>query len=80
MYRFVCKAETYQPGSNNDTHGTSGPLKVSYASEFINIAENFLEVAAEIDEERGLTDDTNDFFHTGKYGVTPTLFLGIARY
>jgi len=70
MHLFVCKAETYQPGSNNDTHGTSGPIKVSYASDLANVAENFLEVAAAVDKERGLTDDTNDFFNTGKYGVT----------
>ncbi|KIM40626.1 GMC oxidoreductase [Hebeloma cylindrosporum] len=62
------KAETYQPGSANDTHGTSGPLKVSYASDFTNIAENFLEVAAAFDKERGISQDTNAFFQAEKYG------------
>jgi len=43
---------------------------VSYASDFINIAENFLVVAAEFDKERGLSDDTNAFFQAEKYGVS----------
>ena len=66
----LCKAETYQPGSTNGTHGTSGPIKVSYASDFINIAENFLEVAAAFDKERGLSDDIHAFFQADKYGVS----------
>ena len=45
---------------------------MSYASDFINIAENFLEVAAEFDKERGLSDDTNAFFQVEKYGVRIT--------
>jgi len=44
---------------------------VSYASDFINVAENFLEVAAAFDKERGLTDDINAFFEAEKYGVSP---------
>ena len=43
---------------------------MSYAPDFINIAENFLEVAAEFDQERGLSDDTNAFFQAEKYGVS----------
>ena len=43
---------------------------MSYASDFINIAENFLEVAAEFDKERGLSDDTNAFSQAEKYGVS----------
>ena len=46
---------------------------MSYASDFINIAENFLEVAAAFDKERGSSDDTNAFFHTEKYGVSIAL-------
>jgi len=53
---------------------------VSYASDFINIAENFLEVAAEFDKERGLSDDTNAFFQAEKYGVSSPSFLRIAGY
>lgn len=66
------KAETFQPGSTNNTHGISGPLKISYAPDLINVAENFLEVAAVVDKERTFTDDTNQFFECEKYGVRPT--------
>ncbi|KDR68518.1 hypothetical protein GALMADRAFT_256740 [Galerina marginata CBS 339.88] len=61
------KAETFQPGSTNSTHGSSGPIKMSYAPDLINIAENFLEVAASFDKERTVTDDTNAFFECEKY-------------
>ena len=43
---------------------------MSYAPDFINIAENFLEVAVAFDKERGLSDDTNAFFQAEKYGVS----------
>ncbi|KDR75994.1 hypothetical protein GALMADRAFT_139756 [Galerina marginata CBS 339.88] len=62
------KAETFQPGSTNSTHGSSGPIKVSYAPDLINVAENFLEVAASFDKERTATDDTNAFFECETYG------------
>ena len=75
VYSLIYKAETYQPGSTNDTHGTSGPIKVSYASDSINVAENFLEVAAAFDKERGLSDDTNAFFEAEKYGVSISFVL-----
>ena len=45
---------------------------MSYASDSINVAENFLEVAAAFDKERGLSDDTNAFFQADKYGVSIT--------
>ncbi|KAF8972163.1 GMC oxidoreductase-domain-containing protein [Flammula alnicola] len=67
------KAETFQSDSPNDTHGTSGPIKVSYAPNLHNVADNFLEVAAAIDKERPSTDDTSSFFHSDKYGVRHSL-------
>ncbi|KAF8164002.1 alcohol oxidase-like protein [Pholiota molesta] len=65
---FTFHAETYQAESTNDTHGTSGPIKVSYAPNLYNIAENFLEVAQAIDPARPLTQDMNDFSTTDQYG------------
>ncbi|KAF8150064.1 GMC oxidoreductase-domain-containing protein [Crassisporium funariophilum] len=62
------KAETYQPGSNNATHGTSGPIKVSMAKGNINISESFLSVAESYDKDRGPTDDLNAFYSCNKYG------------
>ncbi|KAF9478332.1 FAD/NAD(P)-binding domain-containing protein [Pholiota conissans] len=62
------KAETYQEKLTNDTHGTSGPIKVSFARENFNIAENFLEVAKAIDQERPFAEDMNDFSTVNGYG------------
>ncbi|KAF5327596.1 hypothetical protein D9619_004114 [Psilocybe cf. subviscida] len=62
------KAETYQPGSSNDTHGTSGPIKVSFAKDHCNIGTNFLEVAAAYDKDHAHTDDINTMHEIGKYG------------
>jgi len=63
------QAENYQAEAVNATHGTSGPIKVSFSRENVNIAENFLEVAAAYDKDRTLTEDTNAFSYCEKYGV-----------
>ncbi|KAH9481388.1 Alcohol oxidase 1 [Psilocybe cubensis] len=62
------KAETHQPNTLNSTHGSSGPLKVSFAPDLVNVGENFLEVAAAFDQERTITDDTNTFTSCDQYG------------
>ncbi|KAF8813022.1 alcohol oxidase [Phlegmacium glaucopus] len=62
------KAETYQAVSTNSTHGTSGPIKVSFAQEPLNIAKAFLSTAEKYDKHRGPTDDTNAFFSCNGYG------------
>jgi hypothetical protein len=64
------QAETYQSGSTNDTHGTSGPIKVSFAPNLHSLADDFLHVAAALDKERTSTDDANDFHTTDSYGVS----------
>jgi len=68
-----CQAETYQGEVTNDTHGTTGPIKVSIAKEHTNITRNFLEVSAAYDK-RGLMDDINEFTSSDQYGVC-TLFF-----
>ena len=40
----------------------------------MDIGKEFLDVAAEYDKTRGLTDDINGLFETNKYGVSPRLF------
>ncbi|KNZ75224.1 Alcohol oxidase [Termitomyces sp. J132] len=52
------KAETYQVQGSLPTHGTEGPIKVSFGPE-TNVALQFLKVASEYDTERGLTEDVN---------------------
>ena len=68
------QAETYQGEITNDTHGTEGPIKVSFAREYNNVGINFLEVAGAYDKERSLTDDVNAFTSCNQYGVSHTLF------
>lgn len=63
------QVETYQAEPDSDTHGTSGPIKVSIAQDQVNIAEEFLAVAAAYDPERGQTKDLYDFHTANKYGV-----------
>ncbi|KAG6902856.1 hypothetical protein C0995_010741 [Termitomyces sp. Mi166 len=64
------KAETYQADGDPETHGKSGPIKVSYASD-ANVASQFLEVAGKYDEGRKLTEDVNGFFTCNAYGRWP---------
>jgi alcohol oxidase len=67
------QAETYQEDITNDTHGTAGPIKVSFSKEYNNVAINFLEVAGAYDKDRALTDDINAFTSCNQYGVSNTL-------
>ena len=70
LFHFhIIQAETYQEEITNDTHGTSGPIKVSFSREHDNLAINFLEVANTYDKERGVTDDVNAFASSNEYGV-----------
>ncbi|KAF8896175.1 hypothetical protein BD779DRAFT_1668010 [Infundibulicybe gibba] len=72
-YRPTSKAETYQPGTKpgNDTHGDSGPIKVSHGDDDVNIGSQFLDVAGAYDKERTSTDDVNDFYSCNVYGKWP---------
>lgn len=67
--RLSSQAETYEPGSTNDSHGTSGPIHISFAPDLHNLADDFLQVAAAFDKERSATEDTNTFHDVDKYGV-----------
>ncbi|KAH9481243.1 Alcohol oxidase [Psilocybe cubensis] len=73
------KAETYQPETKNDTHGTSGPLKISHVPPgLINIASNSLEVAAAYDKKRPqITEDVNTFYECNKYGYAERYINGL---
>ncbi|KAI0629903.1 alcohol oxidase-like protein [Trametes polyzona] len=64
------KCETYQINKDDvkPTHGYSGPLKVSYGGYYTEVGQEFLNVAAQYDKTRGLTDDVNNLFECNKYG------------
>ena len=65
------QTENYQVAPNqDDVHGYSGRLKVSYGGAFTNIGKDFLDVAAKYDPQRGSTEDPNDLFHCDRYGVS----------
>ncbi|KAJ3806589.1 hypothetical protein EV368DRAFT_76416 [Lentinula lateritia] len=63
------KTETYQIRPHQPTHGYSGPLKVSWGGHVTNIGDQFLKVAAAIDNDRMYTEDVNDFYECNKYGI-----------
>ena len=63
------QAETYQAVSANSTHGKSGPIKVSFSQNPLNISTSFLSAAEKFDKNRGSLDDTNAFFSCNGYGV-----------
>ncbi|KAG6879088.1 hypothetical protein C0992_005233 [Termitomyces sp. T32_za158] len=70
------KAETYQPQGDLSTHGTQGPIKVSFTSESPNVASQFLTVASEYDKERGFSEDLQGFHSCNVYGRWPRYIDG----
>ncbi|TFK74184.1 alcohol oxidase [Pluteus cervinus] len=62
------KTETYQVKEGEATHGYTGPLKVSWGGTFTNVGEQFLDVAAKYDQERGTIDDINGLHECNEYG------------
>ncbi|KAG9316440.1 GMC oxidoreductase-domain-containing protein [Chiua virens] len=55
------KSETYQIKEHeSQTHGHSGPLKVSYGGRFTNVGQQALDVAAKYDPGRKIAVDSND--------------------
>lgn len=71
------QSETYQVQPEKVTHGYSGPLKVSYGGAFTNIGKEFLDVAAQYDKDRGMTDDANGLLECNVYGVSRVIILVI---
>ncbi|KAF4617514.1 hypothetical protein D9613_005759 [Agrocybe pediades] len=55
------KAETYQPNPNHPNHGSSGPLKISIASDYKNLADDVIKVGVAIDKDHKEVDDVNAF-------------------
>ncbi|KAI0265987.1 alcohol oxidase-like protein [Gloeopeniophorella convolvens] len=53
------KTETYQLAHGGPTHGRDGPLRVSYGGKFIDIGQQFLEVARTLDPSRASAPDAD---------------------
>lgn len=71
------KAETWQSSEGDlSTHGTNGPIKVSYMKDQINVGTQFLDAAAGWDKDRTTTNDTNQFFNCNAYGRWPLYVSG----
>lgn len=68
---LLMKAEAFQTGGDPATHGTSGPIKASFADKEINVGTQYLAVASQYDKERGFTEDVNSFFTCNAYGKWP---------
>ncbi|KAJ3518992.1 hypothetical protein NMY22_g13408 [Coprinellus aureogranulatus] len=61
--------ETYRLPVSNSTHGTRGPIRISFPEDHVNVATQFLDVAGQYDKDRHLTDDWNDFQEANAYGI-----------
>ncbi|KAJ7159284.1 GMC oxidoreductase-domain-containing protein [Mycena crocata] len=68
---FAKKAETYQEGVVDDTHGSAGPIKVSYGGYETQVGRDFLTAAAAYPRGRNFTEDFNDFSTCDVYGRIP---------
>ncbi|KAJ7770632.1 GMC oxidoreductase-domain-containing protein [Mycena metata] len=53
------KAETYEIDPKKSTHGSDGPLKVSFGSEISDLAKEFVEIGAKFEKNRPETDEGN---------------------
>ncbi|KAF7344285.1 Alcohol oxidase [Mycena venus] len=71
MIALAKKLETYQAGVINSTHGSSGPIKVSYGCHETKLGKEFLVAAAALPRGRGFTEDMNDFSSCNVYGRLP---------
>jgi len=66
------KTETYQVSGAGPTHGTDGPLKVSFGTVLVDCAKQFLQVARALDPARARAPsdaDTNDLSTINVYTV-----------
>ncbi|KAJ7749671.1 GMC oxidoreductase-domain-containing protein [Mycena metata] len=65
------KLETYQAGVVDSTHGSSGPIKVSYGGYETDIAKDFPSTAGGFPRGRNFTEALNDFHRCDLYGRIP---------
>ncbi|KAH8079784.1 alcohol oxidase-like protein [Cristinia sonorae] len=69
---YLMKFETYQVDPNTETHGSSGPLKISSGGVYGNVGKDFLDVAAKYDSQRAFTTDVNGLVSgCNEYGNWP---------
>ncbi|KAJ7635740.1 GMC oxidoreductase-domain-containing protein [Mycena polygramma] len=65
------KLETYQVGVVDSTHGSSGPIKVSYGGHEMKVGMDFLVAASGFPRGRGFSEGMNDFSSCDVYGRFP---------
>ncbi|TCD60536.1 hypothetical protein EIP91_009922 [Steccherinum ochraceum] len=70
------KCETYEIDPNAETHGSSGPLHVSYGGSPSKIGQQFLDVASQYDKARTFTEDPNDLHTVNVYARWPKFIDG----
>ncbi|KAJ7653459.1 GMC oxidoreductase-domain-containing protein [Mycena rosella] len=60
MIPMLQKAETYEIDPNKPTHGSDGPLKVSFGrDEMLDIGRQYLEIGPKLDKNRPRSDEGN---------------------
>ncbi len=72
------QVETYQLQEGKNTHGYSGPLKVSLNATPSSVARDFLDAHRKYDTVRKLSDDANDLSARNVITVSHGLMIGIS--
>ncbi|KAJ7606670.1 GMC oxidoreductase-domain-containing protein [Roridomyces roridus] len=63
MIPLFQKSETYEPGPNMPTHGSNGPLKVSYGGDSgLGVWKEFVDVGSQFEVDRPIGVDGNAFY------------------
>ncbi|KAJ7698865.1 GMC oxidoreductase-domain-containing protein [Mycena metata] len=67
------KAETYEIDPKKPTHGSDGPLKVSFGSEVSELGKEFVELGAKFEKNRPKSDEGNalDIESINKFFIMP---------
>ncbi|KAJ7039912.1 GMC oxidoreductase-domain-containing protein [Mycena alexandri] len=67
------KAETYEIDPKKSTHGSDGPLKVSFGSEVSQLGKEFVEIGAKFEKNRPESDEGNalDVESINKFFIMP---------
>jgi hypothetical protein len=64
------QTETFQINPSAPTHGSSGPLRVSYGGHYAALSQQWLDVAKKYDNFRPFVEDGQDFRTANAYFVS----------
>ena len=70
LHNLDSQVETFQVKEGQETHGYSGPLKVSLNRSWGDIPQDFWDVCIKYDPTRRTTEDPNALFSCNEYAVS----------